>query len=44
MESKLIFEFDKLLSLAHKIYVSAAYDEDWVAMIIAWRIISNLEK
>lgn len=30
-------------ALAHKVYLHACFDRDWIAMLIAWAIITKLE-
>jgi hypothetical protein len=30
-------------ALAHKLYLQAAYDKDWIGMLICWAIILHLE-
>lgn len=31
-------------ALAHKVYVEAAYEREWIAMFIAWAVIMYFEK
>lgn len=32
-----------LSALAHKLYLHAAYDQDWIGMLICWAVILKLE-
>lgn len=34
----------RIEALAHKVYVEAAYEHEWIAMFIAWAIIMYYEK
>lgn len=33
----------ELLALAHKLYVHASFDKDWLTVFICWTIIYNIE-
>jgi hypothetical protein len=30
--------------LAHKVYIDAAYENDWLAMLIAWAVIMHFNE
>ncbi len=40
----LLTDKTELLCIAHSLYMQASYNQEWIAMLIAWAFISQFEK